>query len=123
MNADVEIATTWSRRVHALERVADKVPIFNSFPAYCPFTSKPHLRFLFQNYPSVRGKTIFRSKDRLFLTKSIIDSFFDLGIFKEENVITDLMALHDANRGDRVTIGKGWLLLCSCVSLCEYLYR
>ena len=27
------------------------------------------LRYLFQTYPSVRGHTLFRSKDRLLLTK------------------------------------------------------
>ena len=53
----------------------------------------------------MRGKTVFRSKDRLFLTKAIIDGFFDMGIFREEGIITDLLALHDANRGDKLTIG------------------
>ena len=105
IRSDAEICSTWSRRIHALERGADNIPIENRYPTYCPFTSKPHLRYLYQNYPSVRGKTIFRSKDRLYLTKSIIDSFFDMGILKEEGVITDLIALHDANRGDRLTIG------------------
>ena len=118
IRTESEISTTWSRRVHALERGADNIPIINNFPAYCPFTSKPHLRYLFQNYPSVRGKTLFRSKDRLYLTKSIIDSFFDMGILKEEGIITDLMALHDANRGDRLTVGKFVPL---SVSACMYM--
>ena len=112
IRSDAEICSTWSRRIHALERGADNIPIENRYPTYCPFTSKPHLRYLYQNYPSVRGKTIFRSKDRLYLTKSIIDSFFDMGILKEEGVITDLIALHDANRGDRLTIG-----VCVCPSV------
>ena len=49
---------------------------------------------------------MFRSKDRLFLTKSIVDMYFDMGIFKEEGIVSGLMALHDANRGDKLTIGK-----------------
>jgi Txe/YoeB family toxin of Txe-Axe toxin-antitoxin module len=105
VHTDVEIASTWSRRVHALERISDQVPVLNKYPAYSPFTLKSQLRYLFQTYPSVRGKTIFRSKDRLFLTKSIIVGYFDMGIFQEEGIITDILALHDANRGDKLTVG------------------
>ena len=105
VHTDVEIASTWSRRVHALERISDQVPVLNNYPAYSPFTLKSQLRYLFQTYPSVRGKTIFRSKDRLFLTKSIIVGYFDMGIFQEEGIITDILALHDANRGDKLTVG------------------
>ena len=105
VHTDVEIASTWSRRVHALERISDQVPVLNNYPAYSPFTLKSQLRYLFQTYPSVRGKTVFRSKDRLFLTKSIIVGYFDMGIFQEEGIITDILALHDANRGDKLTVG------------------
>lgn len=105
INGELEIAATWSRRVHALERIADKVMVKNQYPAYSPFVCKPHLRYLFATYPSVRGSTLFRAKDRLYLTKSIIDGFFDMGILKEQEIISDIMALHDSNRGDRVTIG------------------
>ena len=35
-----------------------------------------------QTYPSIRGRTIFRAKDRLALTKSILDSFFDMGVLQ-----------------------------------------
>ena len=40
------------------------------------------LSYTLSQYPSVRGKTLFRSKDRLFLTKSVIDACFDLDKFK-----------------------------------------
>lgn len=35
-----------------------------------------------QTYPSIRGRTIFRAKDRLALTKGILDSFFDMGVLQ-----------------------------------------
>lgn len=35
-----------------------------------------------QTYPSIRGRTVFRAKDRLALTRSIIDSFFDMGVLQ-----------------------------------------
>ena len=105
VNSEFEVASTWSRRIHALERIADRVVVKNDYIAYTPFTCKPHMRYLFATYPSVRGRTLFRAKDRLFLTKGIIDGFFDMGIFKEHGIIKDFMALHDANRGDIVTIG------------------
>ena len=106
INSELEIATTWSRRVHALERIADKVVVKNRYPAYASFVTKAHLRYLFASYPSVRGTTLFLAKDRLFLTKSILDGFFDLGIFREQGILSDVMALHDSNRGDIVTIGE-----------------
>eukprot|EP01035_Chromulina_nebulosa_P020166 gene20166-26180_t len=82
-----ETEKTWSRRVHALERIADRVP----------------------TYPSVRGKTLFLAKDRLFLTKSIIDKYFDCQLLSEKShsshpVVDSIMALHDGNRGEKVTI-------------------
>ena len=90
----------------------------NDYVVYTPFMAKPHLRYLFQTFPGVRGHTLFRAKDRLFLTKSILDSLFDLGIFKEANIVSDVMALHDANRGDIVTIGADCVCLCGlCVSV------
>jgi len=80
VNEDKETPVTWSRRVHALERVADQVQIWNQYPAYAPFVPEPHLRYLYETYPSVRGRTLFRAKDRLYLTKSILDDYFDLEV-------------------------------------------
>ena len=31
-----------------------------------------------------------------------------MGVFKEEGIITKLIALHDANRGDKLTLGMLW---------------
>ena len=104
VNKDKETPITWSRRIHALERIADQVPIWNPYPAYAAFSPEPHLRYLFQTYPSVRGKTLFRAKDRLFLTKRIIDHYFDLEVLGHLDVVDSVMALHDANRGEKLTI-------------------
>lgn len=40
------------------------------------------LQYESQTYPSIRGRTIFRAKDRLALTKGIIDSIFDMGVLQ-----------------------------------------
>ena len=56
-----------------------------------------------QTYPSIRGRTIFRAKDRLALTKSIIDTFFDMGVLQARGVVDAVCALHDANRGEAIT--------------------
>jgi hypothetical protein len=125
VNTEFEVASTWSRRVHTLERIADKVGITNEYCAYSAFITKPHLRYLFQTYSGVRGSTLFLSKDRLFLTKSILDSFFDMDILKEEGVVSDFMAMHDANRGDKLTLGgAAWFssVQCSAVLYCTVLY-
>eukprot|EP00903_Cladosiphon_okamuranus_P010788 g10194.t1 len=80
---DDEVAPNqWSRRTHALERIADRVPVTNRFPAYAEYTDDDRHRHLFQTYPSIRGRTIFRAKDRLALTKDILDSFFDMGVLQ-----------------------------------------
>jgi hypothetical protein len=115
VNSEFEVASTWSRRVHTLERIADKVGVTNQYNAYSAFTTKPHLRYLFQPYPGIRGSTLFLAKDRLFLTKSIIDGCFDMGVFKEEGIITKLIALHDANRGDKLTLGM-WCGVVCCIA-------
>ena len=102
--SDVEVEISWSRRIHVLERIADRVPVWNKTPAYAPFEAKPHLRYLFAVYPSCRGKTLFRPKDRLFLTKAVLDKFFDLDMLSVDGIASGLMALHDANRGESLTI-------------------
>lgn len=42
---------------------------------------------MLQTYPSIRGRTIFRAKDRLALTKGILDSFFDMGVLQARETI------------------------------------
>jgi hypothetical protein len=45
INPDLENQASFTRRVHALERIADRVPITNKFVPYAAFMcSKPHLR-------------------------------------------------------------------------------
>ena len=43
---------------------------------------------MLQTYPSIRGRTIFRAKDRLALTKGILDSFFDMGVLQASKTTT-----------------------------------
>lgn len=46
---DEEVAPNqWSRRAHALERIADRVPVANRFPAYAEYTDDDKHRHLFQ---------------------------------------------------------------------------
>lgn len=104
VNIHKETMSSWSRRVHALERIANKTISYNTYPAYAPFTSKPQLRYLYQTYPGVRGRTIFRAKDRLYLTKAIVDRHFDLDRLVQKGLVKTYMALHDANRGEKLTI-------------------
>jgi hypothetical protein len=96
----------WSRRIHTLERIADRQTlgdITNRYPAYAPFDATPKERHLYDEYLSVRGKTLFLPKDRLFLTKRIFDEVFDFGVLEEREVINSVMALHDANYGEAIT--------------------
>lgn len=107
-----ETPSQWSLRIHAIERIADKVPVSNKFPVYAGFSSKTEKRHLYNTYPTVRGHTFFRSKDRQCLTKSILDSHFDLEKLEQRRVIAGIMGLHDANRGEKVTkeiLQKHWV--------------
>lgn len=45
---DEALPNQWSRRVHALERIADRVAVTNRFPAYAEYTSDDRHRHLFQ---------------------------------------------------------------------------
>ena len=60
-----------------MQRIADEVPVWNAYPAFGEFTLKPHLRYLFEVYPGVRGDSLFRAKDRMYLLKCIVDRHFD----------------------------------------------
>jgi len=94
-------------KMRVLERIADHVPVHNRYPAHCEFKKKH--RHLFQTYHSGRGSSIFRPKDRLCLTQKLIDECFNVDQCRE---IADngsllpiaILALHDGNQGDRVTI-------------------
>ena len=90
----------WMARVHALERAADKVPVNNPFPAFAPFNRTKSIRYVFEQYDSTRGPTLFQPKDRLFLTQSIMRRYMDLDILDDYDAIKGSMALHDANRGE-----------------------
>ncbi|KAH8068298.1 intracellular chloride channel [Aureococcus anophagefferens] len=85
------------------ERIVDRVPVSNPYAAYAAFDNQAKERHLFDEYPSVRGKTLFLPKDRLYLTKRIIDEVFDFGVLKEKDVVGGLHALHDANYGEMPT--------------------
>jgi len=102
-----EIPKQWSTRVHALERMVDpemKKHITNRYPAYAQFSIDAKLRHLYQTYKTLRGPSLFKSKDRLILTKAIIDQFFDVDVLTCRNVIVGVTALHDASYGDPITI-------------------
>ena len=45
----------WSRRVHTLERIVDRVPCANPYPAYAPFDDAPKERHLYEEYRRPRG--------------------------------------------------------------------
>ena len=90
--------------MHTLERIADRVPVTNRFPAHADFTTAPESRHLYDEYPSVRGKTLFLPKDRLYLTSKIMDEHFDFGVLVEHKVVEQCLALHDANAGESLTL-------------------
>lgn len=107
-----ENAALWSRRVHTLERVADGVPCTNEFPAYCAFSTDPKRRHLFAQYQSVRGKTLFQSKDRLALTASILAAALTVPTLVQHGAVVDCTALHDANLGEVLSnevLTKRWV--------------
>jgi tetrahydromethanopterin S-methyltransferase subunit B len=136
---DMETDRNWSLRVHALERIADKVNltidsqhvIWNKYPVYNEFTYRPHLRYLYQTYPcdmttktqqrqndpstnsssldttDVTNElklTLFRMKDRIYLTKSILDRYFDLEKLTDYGIVEHFIPLHAASRDESPTL-------------------
>jgi len=103
----------WSRRVHTLERIVDRVPVTNEFPAYAAYDARARERHLYDEYQSVRGRTFFLAKDRLYLTRRIVDEVFDFGVLVEKQLVQLVTALHDANYGEMPTSDwfvKRWVL-------------
>lgn len=77
----------WMARVHTLERVADKVPVKNAFPAFFAFDRTKSRRYVYEQYESTRGPTLFQAKDRLYLTRSIMLKYMDLDILEDYGAI------------------------------------
>lgn len=102
----------WSRRIRTLERIADKVPVSTRMHPYANFTLRPTERHLFMEYPSVRGSTLFRSKDRLYITDTILSEHFDFPVLKSSGIIDSIFPLHDSNFGEALTtssFNKTWI--------------
>jgi len=100
----VEAQPDWSRRVHALERIADKVPVWNRYPVFFKFDTDMEKRFLYSIYPSVRGHTLFNYKDKIYLTQCRMLTYFNFDKLQSYGLTVYTTALHDANRGDKLTI-------------------
>ena len=87
----------WSRRVHVLERVADGVPVTNAYPAFASWENKPARRHLFETYSTARGPSLFLPKDRLLLTKLLLDERLLLDVLVEQGLVPACFPLHAAS--------------------------
>ncbi|KAH8048705.1 intracellular chloride channel [Aureococcus anophagefferens] len=94
----------WSRRVHVLERVADGVPVTNAYPAFASWENKPAHRHLFETYATARGPSLFLPKDRLLLTKRLLDERLLLDVLVEQGLVPACFPLHAASEGDGVRL-------------------
>ena len=94
----------WSRRVHVLERVADGVPVTNAYPAFASWENKPARRHLFETYSTARGPSLFLPKDRLLLTKRLLDERLLLDVLVEQGLVPACFPLHAASEGDGVRL-------------------
>jgi len=102
----------WSRRIRTLERIADRVPSVNRWSAYADFSVRPTERHLYNEYASCRGNTVFLPKDRLYLTRMILDDIFDFSVLERSEIIDSLFPLHDSNYGEALTTSsflKTWI--------------
>ena len=107
----------WSRRIHTLQRFADKVHVTNPYPLHSNYEHGEHLQHLYRSWNSARGTTLFRPVDRIKLVLSIMDEAFDCGKLQQIGVLNAYLPLHDANRNDPqgVTLDKlkdSWTTLC-----------
>lgn len=102
-----ETPAAFSRRVHTLERVADRVPVSNNFPAFTDYKRDPTTKHLFRRHPSPWGPTVFGPLDQIVLCKSAIDRAIDTGVLVNRGIINGCIALHEVNRGHELT--RSWL--------------
>ena len=97
----------WSRRIHVLERHADRVPVRNLYPAYAAFDCRAKCqRHLFETHATARDPlSLFLPKDRMFLTKEIMDEIIHVDVLVEQGVVLACFPLHEAStRGDAVAL-------------------
>mmetsp|Transcript_29529 Transcript_29529/g.38811 ORF Transcript_29529/g.38811 Transcript_29529/m.38811 type:complete len:1302 (-) Transcript_29529:420-4325(-) len=111
----------WARRIRILERIVDRIPCTNRYPAYAPFRSAPAKRILYKPNLTIRGHSLFQSKDRLTLVNLRVQNFFFMDVLIEKHKhlfgedfeeLFNYYPLHDASRGDVVTkesLRKSWV--------------
>ena len=55
----------------------------------------------------------------MYLTKSLLDKYYDFRQLEDNGIIKFLTVLHDANRGERITVDvltKRWVTFWACSS-------
>ena len=103
-------------RARRLQRIADGSrlgSVKNPYPAYAAFDNVAVVRHLHHEYPTTRGTSLFLPKDRLYLTKRVVDEVFDFGVLVDREIVEKCTALHDANYGEMPTtdwLQKRWVL-------------
>jgi len=98
-------ARHWSRRLHALERVADRVPATNRWPAHAPYRLKRSHRHLYTTRHTARGPSLVAPADRLLLTKQLMDRAVFLDVLADNGVLPFFFPLHDgAARCDGIDV-------------------
>ncbi|KAF1333503.1 hypothetical protein FI667_g2384, partial [Globisporangium splendens] len=110
---DKEDMAMWSRRIHALKRIAD--PEVTALvqqqqqdkhdpplPMYLSYTNRASLQYLYRQIDSNamsdscgnEGSSPFRVVDKIRLTKAIIDAEFDCEALVEQGVLVQHMCTH-----------------------------
>uniref|UniRef100_K3XC92 C2 domain-containing protein n=1 Tax=Globisporangium ultimum (strain ATCC 200006 / CBS 805.95 / DAOM BR144) TaxID=431595 RepID=K3XC92_GLOUD len=110
---DKEDTAMWSRRIHALKRIADSEVMalvqqqqqdkhHPPLPMYLPYTNRASLQYLYRQIDSSalsdscgnEGSSPFRVVDKIRLTKAIIDAEFDCEALVEQGVLVQHMCTH-----------------------------
>ncbi|RQM31308.1 hypothetical protein B5M09_001576 [Aphanomyces astaci] len=107
---DDESPAMVSRRIHAIQRIADRSiqPCYHPSPhLYFPFRNHPAYQYLYRHLESsCQANMPFRIVDKIRVTKGLIDGEFNCDLLRKHNFLVHHMCVHsrDPSDEDEVTL-------------------
>ncbi|RHY34487.1 hypothetical protein DYB32_000911 [Aphanomyces invadans] len=98
-----------SRRIHAIQRIADRTiqTCYRPSPhMYFAFRNDPAYQYLYRHVESCQASMPFRIVDKIRVTKDLLDSEFNCDLLRKHNFLVHHMCVHtrDPSDEDEVTL-------------------
>ncbi|KAF0691273.1 Aste57867_17451 [Aphanomyces stellatus] len=100
---DGESAAMVSRRIHAIQRIADTTIRLYFHPSshlHFPFRNNPAYHYLYRHIDSCQMNMPFRLVDKIRVTKTLLDGEFNYDMLRQEGFLVHHMCIHTRDPSD-----------------------